>query len=156
MEDPILQVESLIRAMGPGELNAKGAAFCAAFRQLMNKYPFQTTATQQATLQEVNAIFQPGQGALWTFYDASLRNYLAQAGLAVRAQSQRRNRLEPGLRRVLQPGRGLLGCASTRAVLPPRASPTRCEPRPRRASQSLTLTIDRQSLTVAAEQAGLR
>ncbi|HSW49664.1 MAG TPA: type VI secretion IcmF C-terminal domain-containing protein, partial [Bryobacteraceae bacterium] len=80
LEDPIAHVEALVRSMGPGELNAKGAGLCAAFRPLLSKYPFQPSATQQATLQEVNAVFQPGQGALWTFYEGSLRNYLVKQG----------------------------------------------------------------------------
>jgi len=80
MEDPILYAESLARAAGPAELNSKGAALCGAFRDLLARYPFSATATRQATLQEVNAVFQPGQGALWTFYDTSLRNLLVKQG----------------------------------------------------------------------------
>jgi type VI secretion system protein ImpL len=80
MEDPILQVESLVRGIGPAELNAKAGGFCAQFRDLMSKYPFQAGATRLATIQEVNAIFQPGQGALWLLYDSSLKNYLTKQG----------------------------------------------------------------------------
>jgi len=80
MEDPILYAEALVRAMGPAELNAKGAGLCNQFRDLFSKYPFQAGAARQATLQEVNAFFQPGQGTLWTFYDSSLRNLLVKQG----------------------------------------------------------------------------
>ena len=147
MEDPILNVESLIRAMGPGELNAKGAAFCAAFRQLMNKYPFQTTATAQASLQEVNAIFQPGQGALWTFYDATLRNYLPKQGSHYAPNPSGGIALNPAFVAFFNRAAGFSEAVYPGGSPTPRLSYTLRGSAPQ-AVQSLNLTIERQSLNV--------
>jgi type VI secretion system protein ImpL len=145
LEDPILQVENLIRSMGPGELNAKGAAFCAAFKQIVAKYPFQTSATQQATLQEVNGVFQPGQGSLWTFYDATLRNYLVKQGTQYAANPSGGINLSPAFvdffnraaafSEALYPG----GAAAPRLAYTLRATAPQ-------GVESLTLTVDRQTL----------
>jgi hypothetical protein len=48
MEDPITSAESLIRNMGPAELNAKGKAFCSQFSELMTKYPFNSNSRLKA------------------------------------------------------------------------------------------------------------
>jgi type VI secretion system protein ImpL len=147
LEDPILQVEALIRSMGPGELNAKGAAFCAVFKQLMNKYPFQANSTQHATLQEVNAVFQPGQGALWTFYDGSLRNYLVKQGSEYAPNPSGGIALNPAFVAFFS-----RAAAFSDAVYPggsptPRLSYTLRATAPQ-GVESLTLTVERQSLTV--------
>lgn len=80
MEQPILYAEALVRALGPAELNAKGRSLCGQFQSLMRKYPFRPDAQQEATLQEIAAIFQPGSGALWSFYEQSLREHLQKQG----------------------------------------------------------------------------
>jgi type VI protein secretion system component VasK len=80
MEDPITQLEQLLKGLGPAELNSKARGFCAQFNALMSKYPFRSNAQQQATLAEVNAIFKPKEGALWTFYESSLQPLLALQG----------------------------------------------------------------------------
>ncbi len=80
MEDPITHAEALLRGLGPAELNAKAKGFCQEFNLLGNKYPFNSTATQEATLQEVDGIFRPQQGKLWVFYETSLKNSLQKAG----------------------------------------------------------------------------
>ena len=80
MEKPILYAESLVRALGPAELNAKGQALCAQFAGLMRKYPFQQTATVEAAPAEIAAIFRPGGGSLWVFYEEDLRELLPRQG----------------------------------------------------------------------------
>ncbi len=147
LEDPILQVESLIRAMGPGELNAKGAAFCAAYKQLMSKYPFQANATAQATLQEVNAVFQPGQGALWTFYDSTLRNYLTKQGSQYASNPSGGIALNPAFVAFFNHAAGFSDAVYPGGSSAPRLAYTLRGSAPQ-AVQSLTLSIDRQSLNV--------
>jgi type VI secretion system protein ImpL len=147
LEDPILQVEALIRGMGPGELNAKGAGFCAAYRQLISKYPFQATATQQATLQDVNAVFQPGQGALWTFYDGSLRNYLAKQGSQYAPNPSGGINLNPAFVAFFN-----RAAAFSDAVYPGGSSTARLSYTLRASApqgvQSLALNVGRQTLTI--------
>src|SRR5262249_26158875 len=80
MEDPIVNVEALVRNIGPAELNAKGKGLCTQIRDLTLKFPFTPTASAQATLAEFNALFQPQQGAIWTFYDLNLKTQLIRQG----------------------------------------------------------------------------
>jgi type VI secretion system protein ImpL len=80
MEDPITFAESLIRSAGPADLNQKGKTFCSQFSELVSKYPFNSAATRQASLQELNAVFQPPQGTFWTFYEMNLQNHIARQG----------------------------------------------------------------------------
>ena len=80
LEDPITNAQGLLRALGPAELNGKGKDLCAQMRPLFSKYPFSPNATAQATLQDIDAIFKPKEGALWAFYDANLQKVLARQG----------------------------------------------------------------------------
>lgn len=80
MEDPIKYAEGVITAMGPAEMNGKGKALCAAMRDLFSKYPFNPAATQRATVQQMDAVFQPGLGAVPAFYDSTLKNFLQRQG----------------------------------------------------------------------------
>ncbi|MFN3322439.1 MAG: ImcF-related family protein [Bryobacteraceae bacterium] len=80
MEDPITNAEALLRGIGPAELNAKAKGLCAQFSAMTNKFPFNPNATAEATLQEVNALLRPGDGALWTFYQESLSKSLQKQG----------------------------------------------------------------------------
>jgi type VI secretion system protein ImpL len=80
LEQPITYVESLLRLLGPAELNAKGKGLCAQFRTLMGKYPFNPASQTPATIQEVNALFRQPDGALWGFYAESLQKALPKQG----------------------------------------------------------------------------
>ena len=80
MEDPITYAEALVRNVAPAELNGKGKTLCSQFGELTARYPFNPNATRQATLQELSAVFQPPQGALWAFYDANLQKLLLRQG----------------------------------------------------------------------------
>ncbi|HEU4563189.1 MAG TPA: ImcF-related family protein [Gemmatimonadaceae bacterium] len=80
LQDPIAYAEPLVRNFGAGELNGKGAAFCAAAAPVLAKYPFDPSATEQATPAEVAAIFRPGTGTLWTYYGEALQNVIVKQG----------------------------------------------------------------------------
>ncbi len=79
LEDPITGAENLVRKIGPGQLNAAGAAFCRQYNSLAGKYPFSASPTE-ATLPDVEAVFKPVTGALSTFYEASLKAVLLRQG----------------------------------------------------------------------------
>jgi type VI secretion system protein ImpL len=66
--------------MGSGEINAKARQFCSAYSALSNKFPFNPTASAEATLQEVGSIFRPGDGRLWLFYNESLQALMQKQG----------------------------------------------------------------------------
>jgi len=78
MEDPITQVQRIVRGMGPAELAAAGKALCGQFDALMAKYPFNPKSQVQASVDEVNTFFRPQDGALWAFYTQNLENKLVQ------------------------------------------------------------------------------
>jgi type VI secretion system protein ImpL len=80
MEDPITNVEALLRNLGPAELNGKGKTLCSVYRPVLNKYPFNPTATAQATIADVNGIFHKPDGAFWKFYDENLQKLLPKQG----------------------------------------------------------------------------
>ncbi|HLH39431.1 MAG TPA: ImcF-related family protein [Bryobacteraceae bacterium] len=80
MEDPIRQAEAILGRLGPAQLNSEGRRVCGDFFALMKKYPFDTSSTNDATLQDVNQIFRPGDGRLAQFYQTNLKNYVTQQG----------------------------------------------------------------------------
>ncbi len=81
LEDPITNAEALIRALGPAEMNGKGAGFCNVISSLWQKYPFSANlSSSPATLEEVGSVFQPGSGALWTFYQETLASSIENQG----------------------------------------------------------------------------
>jgi type VI secretion system protein ImpL len=80
LEDPIVNAEALLRNLGPAELNGKGKALCAQIHPALAKYPFTATATAQATIDDINSVFKPKDGAIWQFYDANLQKVLTRQG----------------------------------------------------------------------------
>ncbi|HEY1217607.1 MAG: ImcF-related family protein [Bryobacteraceae bacterium] len=80
LEDPIVYVEGMLRALGPAELNAKGKGLCGQFHAVLSKYPFNTNATVEATVADVNGLLRKPDGALWSFYDQNLQKLLVKQG----------------------------------------------------------------------------
>ena len=76
---PILDAQAVIPTPGQA-LNGKGPAFCSQFSVLRHKYPFNPSSSSQAALQEFNAVYQPGSGSLWTFYNTNLKALLVEQG----------------------------------------------------------------------------
>lgn len=77
---PITNAESLVRGLGPAQVNAGAKGICSSFTALFSKAPFNSKATAQATPAEISALLQPGTGALWQFYNANLKTLLVQQG----------------------------------------------------------------------------
>jgi type VI secretion system protein ImpL len=81
LQDPITYAEAVKpEGPSPAPLNAAGAAFCSQYRAVMSKFPFDPSAKPQATIEEVNSIFRPQSGALWTFYEQKLKQKLVKQG----------------------------------------------------------------------------
>ncbi len=80
LEDPIVYVEGMLRALGPAELNGKGKSLCGQFRAVLSKYPFNPNATIEATVADVNGLLRKPDGALWSFYDQNLQKLLVKQG----------------------------------------------------------------------------
>jgi type VI secretion system protein ImpL len=88
LEDPIISAEDLVKSLGPKELNGKGKAFCDTFDTVFRKLPFNPNGTADASLQEVNALLKPGEGALWQFYQANLQKGLIKVGAEYRQNGE--------------------------------------------------------------------
>ena len=80
MEDPIRQAEGILGRLGPSQINAEAKRFCGDFAGLTNKYPFNTASQTDATLDEIGAIFRPGDGKMAEFAGSNLRNYVERRG----------------------------------------------------------------------------
>lgn len=63
-------------------LNERGRAFCARVDQLTGRFPFNPSATADASLADVKAILAPGEGELWVFQQERLQPYLEKQGNA--------------------------------------------------------------------------
>lgn len=86
LEAPITSADRLLQRLVPQELNAKGKDFCAEMKRvLLDKSPFNPKAQARASLDDVNSVFRPGQGILWTFYDQNLNKLLTREGNNYRA-----------------------------------------------------------------------
>jgi len=77
---PIENSERLLQRLGPLDLNNQGKGLCTQISQLKRKYPFNPSAAQDATLQELAAIFHPQQGSLWALYAGNLKDLLVEQG----------------------------------------------------------------------------
>jgi type VI secretion system protein ImpL len=80
LEDPITQVEKMLKGVGADELNAKGGGMCRGFNALANKFPFNPTSKVDATIDDVNKVFRPSDGLLPAFYKENLQKYLKKEG----------------------------------------------------------------------------
>ena len=85
----------MLRSLGPAELNAKGKDLCGQMRPLMAKYPFSPNSQAQATLEDINSIFEPKKGALWAFYDAKLQKLLQRTASQFAPASERGMTVNP-------------------------------------------------------------
>ncbi len=80
LEAPIDYVDALTKGIGAGEINARARRLCEALAAITNKFPFNPAAANEVTIQELNSIFRPGSGRLWTFYNEVLQNLLPKQG----------------------------------------------------------------------------
>lgn len=86
MEAPVTRVQGMVGRLPSAAINSRGAAFCAPFRQLESRYPFNPASTTDASYDDVASMFQPNTGALWGFYNDYLQGSLALRGSRYAAQ----------------------------------------------------------------------
>lgn len=80
LEDPITYVEGLLGRLAPAQVNQGAGQMCADFVPLMRKYPFDPKSQVDATIADINAVFQPGSGSFWAFYESTLKQHLIKQG----------------------------------------------------------------------------
>jgi type VI secretion system protein ImpL len=153
MEDPITQVERLLRGMGPQELKAKAQGMCNQFRELMAKYPFNPKATVQASIDDVNRFFRPPDGALWQFHAQSLQNLLQQQGNQFVPKPGGTMTITPAFLGFFNRAAAFSLAAYPSGVQQPRLNYT-LRTNLAGTNQSIALTIDGQTFSIAQGQAG--
>lgn len=146
LEDPITNVEALLRSLGPAELNDKGKGFCSEYRSLMSKYPFNSNATIQATVADVNKVFKKPDGALWTLYEGSLKKYLLQQGTQFVPASGGTVSLSPAFVSFFNQAAALSGSFYPDGSQEPRLTYA-LKPVPVEGIQTVGLSLDGQTLT---------
>lgn len=68
-------------APSPGAAaNGGGASLCRGMNPLLSKYPFAPHSAVTATVPDVNAVFAPDTGLLWTTYNAGLNKVIVPSG----------------------------------------------------------------------------
>jgi type VI secretion system protein ImpL len=156
IEDPITHVEPLVKGLGAAALNKGGQSLCTEFRSLMtNKYPFNPQSPTDATLEEVNGIFKPGEGSLWKFWAQNLQKLLPKQGPTYLSSPAGGVTLTPGFVDFFN-----RAAAFSTALYSGSADPHltySLRPAPSEGIQSVTLNIDGQTIaysggTAAAKQ----
>jgi type VI secretion system protein ImpL len=80
LEDPIKSAQAWIAGVPREGINSGVQGFCSQYRSLLSKYPFDPKASARATQGEFDAIFKPGDGALWKLYMSTLNKFLTKQG----------------------------------------------------------------------------
>jgi type VI secretion system protein ImpL len=86
LRQPILPIARMVEAQGAAGPNQVGASFCQDATPVFRKYPFSQNAATEASLEELNRIFQPGGSALSTLVDG-LQELIAKQGNEYRARA---------------------------------------------------------------------
>ena len=145
MEDPIRYAEGILGRLGPAQVNGQGKSMCDEFDRLISKYPFKSSSQIDATLDEVGAVFRPGDGALWRFYEGTLRSYVDQVGNRYQRRSDAKIRITDSFLSFFN-----RAAAFSNALYPGGARVPRLgysmQALPAEGVRSLTLTLDGQSL----------
>lgn len=146
MEDPITDVERVIKGMGPGVLRAKGAALCGQFNALMAKYPFNLKASERATIDEVNRFFRPPDGLLWKFYEEGLQPLVQKEGSRYVAKSGGTMSVTPGFLNFFNRAAAFAEAAYPAGAQQPRITYS-LKSDLSGSNQNISLTLDGQTFT---------
>lgn len=148
MQAPINSVEEAVRGQRPEQANGGGKSFCGNFSALMSKFPFSPNATAEATPAEVSAVFQPGTGSLWQFYDATLKPLLVQQGATYVAAPNAPIKVNPAFLHFFNQAATLSSTFYPAGATSPSLSFT-AHILPSKGIQSVTLAVDAQRLSGA-------
>jgi type VI secretion system protein ImpL len=84
LQDPIRKAERFISEnpvkAAAGKLDGELAGLCAQAKGVLQKYPFNPSATAEASLEELGSLFAPSSGAIWKYRQQSLGPLLEKQG----------------------------------------------------------------------------
>lgn len=148
MQAPINSVEEALRGQRPEQANGGGKGFCGGFSTLMSKFPFAPNSTVEASTADIAAVFQPGTGSLWQFYDATLKPLLVQQGTTYVPAPTAPIKLNPAFVRFFNQAAALSATLYPAGSTSPTLNFT-AHILPSKGIQSVTLAVDAQRLSGA-------
>lgn len=84
MEEPIAHTTRLLggyeQTQAAGGINEQGGDFCSRFDEVGRLFPFNASAQAEASIDDVKALFQPGESRLSTFHDEVLADLVTLQG----------------------------------------------------------------------------
>ena len=75
-QELLLQPITYLDGLGSSDLRAAGAGFCTAFNGIARKFPFDSGAQTEVTLNELGDLLRPKTGRIWTFYESALKTVM--------------------------------------------------------------------------------
>jgi type VI secretion system protein ImpL len=118
LQQPAEHAQALIK-MGPKEaLNGGGRKLCTQFALITNKFPFNPNSSQDAPVDQVNALLAPNTGEFWKFYTANLAQYLPKQGTRYAANPMGTVKISPDFENFFN------RAAALSDAIYPNASPT--------------------------------
>ena len=135
----------MLGRLGPAQLNTEGQRLCTEFAGLAHKYPFDTASKTDATLDEIDTIFRPGDGRLAAFYEGTLKNYLDRQGSEYVRKSGGKVQITDGFLRFLNRATALSDALYKNGSKSPSLT-YNMKAMPAEGLRSLTLTLDGQVL----------
>lgn len=83
LEEPIQFAKSFIKNLDkalPDKINGELRSVCAGLTRTLRKYPFQPMSSDDATLDEFSAVFEPMKAAIWKFQQQFLGDFTVKEG----------------------------------------------------------------------------
>src|SRR4030095_10638635 len=80
LEQPITYAEALAGRASVDQVNGAGGRFCGQFAQLLGKFPFNTNASEELSIAQLDQVLAPNTGMLWSFYNSTLASLLIKQG----------------------------------------------------------------------------
>jgi type VI secretion system protein ImpL len=148
LQEPPSYVEDLLGKVDVVALNGSGQGFCTQFAQITGKYPFNPASSQDLTIEQLNAVFAPKTGSLWTFYDTKLSQYLPKDGSHYSPSASGSIKLSPAFVAFFNHAAALSDALYPAGSATPHFSYT-LRPIPTNAPDGLTLKVGSDTLTGA-------
>jgi type VI secretion system protein ImpL len=142
LTQPLDHATALISTGPKGPLNDGGRAFCSQFSMIAGKFPLNPNSSQDVTVDQLNQILAPNTGALWTFYNSKLAQYLTKQGSRYEANSTGSVKISPAFVGFFN------RAAALSDALYPGSSPT---PKVMYSLKQGTTNIDGLALKIASE-----
>jgi type VI protein secretion system component VasK len=146
LEQPVARLRPLVARIPAAETNQIAASFCSAVAPVLSRYPFSQSASAEATLDEVNAAFQPSGSALSTLLDG-LQDLLVRQGAEYRPRPTAERAPTPEFLEMLNRAVQI----SEALYAPGAAAPTvqfTVQPLPTETLPEIVVTIDGRNHTV--------